>query len=367
MALAAPPVVLHAIDALRTGGAEWTVGALVAALAGEGLTRNVVVSATDDDADPALLALLDATADRVELLDARRMADHRFLVGLLSASRPQRPALVHSHLVGASVNGRLAARVLGVPHVTTVHTPPGGAEDSRRRQQADGLTARLSARVVAPSAAVAEAYRRAWHVPARRMAVLPGAAAVRPPRPGARRRVREELGISSAEVLVLAVARLVPAKGIDVLSAAATRLPGHVRVVVAGDGEDRGRLQDAARRAGVLLLGARGDVPDLLDAADVVCLPSRHEALPLSVLEAMRAARPVVASAVGGLPELLEDGAGVLVPPGDAGALAQALTRLADDRALREQIGAAGRGRVQERHDPAEAARAHARLYAALL
>ncbi|MCW3000506.1 MAG: glycosyl transferase group 1 [Solirubrobacterales bacterium] len=360
-----PPVVLHAIDALRTGGAEWVLGGLVAALADAGLTRNVVVSATAHEADPALVALLDTSADRLELLDATRMADRRFLTGLLRAARPWAPAVVHSHLVGASVNGRVLARLLGVPHVVTVHTPPGGAEDSVRRQQADGLTARLSARIIAPSSAVAQAYAKAWSVPASRLTVLPTAPPPREPAAGARARVRAELAIAPGEVLVLCLARLEPAKGVHVLLEATRALPA-VHVVVAGDGSERARLAPLAQAAGGRLLGTRDDVADLLEAADVVCLASLHEALPLSLLEAMRSGRPVVASAVGGIPELLADGAGVLVPPGDAAALRAALAALAQDRALRERVGAAGRARVAERHAPELVARAHADLYAGL-
>ncbi|MCW3016472.1 MAG: glycosyltransferase [Solirubrobacterales bacterium] len=360
-----PPVVLHAIDSLRTGGAEWVLGGLVAALAEEGLTRNIVVSATADDADAGLVALLDTSADRLELQETTRMADRRFLLGLLRAARPLAPAVVHSHLVGASVNGRVLARLLGVPHVATVHTPPGGTEDSARRQRADGLTARLSARIIAPSVAVAQAYAEAWKMPASRLTVLPSAPPPREPSLGARARVRAQLAVAPGEVLILCVARLEPAKGVDVLLEATRALPD-VRVVVAGDGPERERLAPLARTGHAELLGVRDDVGDLLEAADVVCLASRHEALPLSLLEAMRSGRPVVASAVGGIPELLADGAGVLVAPGDAAALRAAIATLADDEALRARVGAAGQARVAERYSPSIVARAHAALYAGL-
>jgi glycosyltransferase involved in cell wall biosynthesis len=360
-----PRVVLHAIDSLRTGGAEWALGGLVAALADEGLTRNVVVSATANDSDAGLVSLLDTSADRLELLEATRMADRRFLLGLLRASRPLPPAVVHSHLVGASVNGRVLARLLGVPHVATVHTPPGGAEDSARRRRADGLTARLSARIIAPSAAVAQAYAEAWKLPVSRLTVLPSAPPPREPRPGARERLRAQLAIAPGDVLVLCLARLEPDKAVDVLLEA-TRALRNVRVVVAGDGPERERLAPLARAAHAELLGVRDDVADLLEAADVVCLASRHEALPVSLLEAMRGGRSVVASAVGGIPELLAGGAGVLVSPGDVAALRAAIATLADDPALRARVGAAGQTRVAERYSPSIVARAHAALYAGL-
>lgn len=360
------PVVLHAIDALRTGGAEWLLGALVTALATEGLTRNVVVAGTPHEADPGLLALLEAHADRVDVLHTTRLADRRFLTGLLRAARPLRPDLVHTHLVGANVNGRLAARVLGVPHVATVHTPPGGAEDSPARLRADGLTARMSARIVAPSQAVADAYARHWHVDRARMRVLPSPVAPRAATDDDRRTLRAALGARDGELLVLCVARLQPAKGVDVLLEAARGLSG-VRVVVAGDGPEREALREPARAGGATLLGHRSDVGALLAAADAVCLPSRHEALPLSLLEAMQAASPIVASAVGGIPELLDGDAGLLVPPGDPGALRASLERLAHDAGLRARLGDRARARVEERHSARAVAHAHAGLYDELL
>ncbi len=361
------PLVLHAVDTLRTGGAQWALGALVAGLHETGLTRNVVVAGTADRADPALLALLNAHAERVIVLDTRRLADPAWIAGMARALRPERPQLLHTHLVGANVTGRLAARLARVPHVATVHTPPGGAEDTPGRRWADGVTARSSSRIVAPSTAVAEAYAARWRLPARRVTVLPNPAPPRPARPGARAAVRAELGIGDREVLVVCLARLEAQKGVDVLVQAAEGLPDDVRVVVAGDGPERAALLAPATAAGVRLLGHRSDVADLLAAADLLVLPSRHEALPLTLLEAMQAGVPVVASCVGGIPELLGGGAGVLVPPGAAGALREAIDALAADRARRTELAAAGASRVAAAHAPAVVARAHLALYREVL
>ena len=100
------------------------------------------------------------------------------------------------------------------------------------------------------------------------------------------------------------------------------------------------------------LLGERADVPELLAAADVFVLSSASEGAPLSILEAMAAGLPVVASNVGGIAELVEDGVtGLLVPPADPVRLAQALARVLDDRDLRQRLGTAGRARARERFD----------------
>ena len=139
--------------------------------------------------------------------------------------------------------------------------------------------------------------------------------------------------------LVLAVGRLHPQKGYDTLIAALPLL-GDAVVAVAGDGPLAAELAAAAPQ--IRWLGARDDVADLLAAADVVVLPSVWEARSLTAQETLRAGRPLVASAVGGIPDLVGDGA-VLVPAGDPVALGSAVRRLLDDRAAARALGERGR------------------------
>jgi glycosyltransferase involved in cell wall biosynthesis len=151
--------------------------------------------------------------------------------------------------------------------------------------------------------------------------------------------------------VVLTVSRIAPQKRLDVLVEAAAllaaRVPG-VRWLVAGDG-DAALLAELERRsteltAPVTFLGARSDVPKLMSTADAFALPSAWEARALVVQEAMAAGLPVVVTAVGGLPELL-DGTGLLVPPGDPQALADGLERLLTDPALAADLADAARQR----------------------
>lgn len=155
---------------------------------------------------------------------------------------------------------------------------------------------------------------------------------------------------------ILYVGRLHPQKGLDTLVRAAALLPG-VPVTLAGDGPERAALEQLAGQLGVagrvLVTGFRPhrEVPALLAAADVVVLPSRYEELGTALVEAMAAGRPVVASAVGGIPELVRDGVdGLLVPPGEPVALATAVEKLLADPDLAAALGASGRARVAE-HD----------------
>jgi glycosyltransferase involved in cell wall biosynthesis len=173
-------------------------------------------------------------------------------------------------------------------------------------------------------------------------------------------------------VTVVSVGRLrAPKDFLTLVRAAALLEPGSFRIRIAGDGPDRERLVAEIDRLGLAaavdLLGTQPDVGALLDAADVFVLSSTSEGLPMSVLEAMAAGLPVVASAVGGVPELVDGETGALVAPADPGALAAALARLVGEPQLRERLGAAGRRRAEAEFGLAEFQRAHLDVYRAAL
>ena len=144
------------------------------------------------------------------------------------------------------------------------------------------------------------------------------------------------------------------------------------RFVLAGEGPERARLEADAETLGirdrVVFLGRRDDVPELLGASDAFVLPSLYEGTSLSVLEAMAAGCPVVASAIPGTDELVVDGeSGLLVPPGDVDALAVALRRMLAEPLLRERLGSAARQRAQQCFSASAAACRVTRLYEDLL
>jgi glycosyltransferase involved in cell wall biosynthesis len=181
---------------------------------------------------------------------------------------------------------------------------------------------------------------------------------------------RADLGAAGRPV-VLAVARLAPQKGLDVLIEAAARW--HDRdprplTVIAGDGPLAGDLRVRARQAGadVALLGARDDVPALLAVADVVVVPSRWEARALVIQEAMRSGRPIVATRVGGTPELTGADGALLVPPDDATALADAVMTVLDDASLAARLSSAARERSAALPTEQDAVRAALAIYARL-
>ena len=178
------------------------------------------------------------------------------------------------------------------------------------------------------------------------------------PEPRLRDEVLRELGLPESAFVVGTVGRLAPEKAQGVLLEAAQQLlrrPAErpLYVVLVGDGAERAALEKAAAPLGerVRFLGARADVPRLLQGFDVFCLSSRTEGLPLVLPEAMATGLPVVSTAVGGIPSVVVEGVtGYLVPVGAPAALAEALGRLQRDTALGPRLGTAGRIRALQRY-----------------
>jgi glycosyltransferase involved in cell wall biosynthesis len=205
-------------------------------------------------------------------------------------------------------------------------------------------------------------------------ALVPGARVIYPgvPIPAESERVARRVPLSTdppsrghdAPIVGFA-GRLVPIKGVDVLLRAAAALPG-VRLEIAGDGPERARLE--AMSVDATFLGWRPTIDDALGRWDIFALPSREEAFGIAALEAMAAGLPVVASRVGGLPELVRSGlTGLLVRPDDPAALAGALAELVSDPSRRAAMGQAGRDRAATDFSVARMVAATAALYEELL
>jgi len=289
---------------------------------------------------------------------------------IASLLRAHRPALVHCHTGRANWLGGLAAWSAGVPALTTRRMDRRVARGLRTRL----LYGRLMRRAVAISPAVAARLARAG-VPAERIRTIASAVDAAALTPSATRdALRARLGVAADTPCALVAARLVRRKGVDVLlSAWARRLGGgNGQLWIAGDGPERAALEAAARRLApaepVRFLGERSDVADLLEACDVFVLPSRQEGLGVAALEAMARARPVVASAVGGLAEaVVADETGLLVAPEEPKALAAALDRLLGDPALARRLGEAGARRAADHFGAERMVGAYEDLYREIL
>ena len=281
------------------------------------------------------------------------LAGARRVPALARLLRRERPAVFHAHMsspvackwgLAAAVLARVPA-VLGTVQVGA-YEPPHRSAYWQLRALARGVDRYLA---VSREIAAELTDRLGW--PAEKVEVVYNAVEIERVAVAAPPGLREQLGGSATQPLVLTPARLNPQKGLRVLLEAVAEVPGAL-FLLAGDGPERASLEAEAGRLGVAdrvrFLGRREDVPQLLAACDVFALPSLYEGSSLAVLEAMAAGIPIVSSAIGGTDELIEDGrSGLLVPPGDAKALAAALRRSLGDEELRGSLAARARERVE--------------------
>jgi len=357
------PRILLLITLAEVGGAQTYVASLLPALVER---FDVVVAA--HGTGPLREAAAAAGVRFEPLAHVRRPVgahDVAGVVELVRLLRRHRPDILHASSSKAGVLGRLAGALAGVPiRIFTVHGWAFAAYSG-----ATGRVYRVADRLVRPlttvTVCVSERERKlglaARTCDPARTVVIPNAVDV-----AGAPRVRAG---SRERPLIVAVGRLKAPKDFVTLVRALGRLePGSFDAVIVGEGPDRERLEDEIGRLGlaerVTLAGERSDVPELLAAADVFALASSSEGMPVSVLEAMAAGLPVVASRVGGLAEQVVEGeTGVLVEPGDPEDLARALDRLVADIELRRSLGAAGRARAEQAFDLEPFRRAHVELY----
>ena len=303
---------------------------------------------------------------RAEVAPVRSKWDVRGVASLLRRVGPA--DVVHGHdrralLVGSMVARRAHARLVytchglpddiaGLPGRTGA-SPPALPFASRLRLRAEAVLGR-SATWVVPSAAMAEFLVLRGLSPDR-VAVLPSRIDVR----------RVDPGPAHTPLAVGTAGRLIERKGVDVLIAACAAAGVPLRLHVYGDGPLRAPLEAQARQLGVdaQFHGSVTDVRRRLEDLDVFVLPSRGENLPIAVLEAMAAALPVVGTRVGGVPEMLDAGTGVLVEPDDIWGMAAAIRLLATDEACRRSRGRAAAARIRERFDSEAAGREMLALY----
>lgn len=289
----------------------------------------------------------------------------RATFGLIIIFRRERPDIVHCHMPITGVVGRIAAKLAGVPRIAyTCHgflfNQPGPWWRRRLSLAAERFCGRFTDVYMTVSREEAE--------DAKRLRIHPNPIAVgngRDPAvyqfdPEARARLRTEFGVAEDECLIVVVARLVEHKGwLDLLDALPL-LEGKWRVWAVGDrvAGDRGpdikeRLQQAAAATNgrLQLLGMRSDIPAILSAADVFCLPSHFEGLPMSVIEAMMVGLPVVGTDIKGVRELVDHRqTGYLTAPAAPIGLAWFLNELIRDPAQGRALGVAGRQKALEHY-----------------
>jgi len=290
--------------------------------------------------------------------------DLKALAALYRLLRRERPHIVHTHTAKAGFVGRLAARLAGVPivvhtyhgHILHSYYSPAKTRILRRMERGLGV---LTDRIIAVSEQVKRDlvdYRVAG---AEKINVIPLGFDLRPFLDSATHRgsFRRELSLNNGAQLVGIVGRIFPIKNHRLFLDAAAHIAAAekaARFVIVGDGALRHQMEEHAAGLGiadrVIFTGWRRDLPRIYADLDVLVVSSDNEGTPVSAIEAMAAACPVVATRVGGLPDLIdEDETGHLVPRGDAPALAAAVQRLLRDREAARRLGETARARIAER------------------
>lgn len=298
------------------------------------------------------------------------------LLRLIRYLRRERVDILHTHLFEPSAVGLVAAVLARTPHrVMTRHYSNYHTRIGKKwHVRMDQLCNRMSHAVIAVSQHTADHIVHEEGAPAEKVHVaLNGIdfSRVKVSDRDAPARLRREWCSEGAHVLVVP-GRLHPEKGqtyfFQALPVIRRRLARPVVALVAGAGPFEAAYREAVRSLGcediVRFLGFRRDIPDVIAAADLVVLPSMAEAFGLVVAEALYLGRPIVATHVGGIPEMVEDGIdGVLVPPADSKALADAIVRLLGDPERRRLMASAGRDRVRERFSFEKMMRAYEQVY----
>jgi glycosyltransferase involved in cell wall biosynthesis len=354
--------IAHLIESDGPGGAEQVVVHLATSLQASGAQSVVFVPANGEG---WLARQLEGSGVAVEYFDLNRPLSPACARQVAAALRRHDVQIAHSHEFSMAVYGAWASWLAGIPHVITMH---GGRyyADRLRRRLALGLSVTLSERTIAVSSQLAGDLRRDLIAPASRISMIPnGVRSSRTELPT----LRAELRLRADDRLLVSIGNLYPVKGHEYLLEAIARLNDrHAHLAIAGRGLLAETLAARARDLGigdrVHLLGLRSDVSAVLAAADIFVLPSLSEGLPLALLEAMFAGCPIVASDVGEIGRALDDGAaGLLVPPGDAPALAAALNSLLGHPAQARELGERAARRAAVEYDVTQMVRRYTAVY----
>lgn len=346
--------VLHVSKIKGIAGSERHLLTLLPGLARAGVDLSMLV--LEEPGTPAddfceAVAAQGIPADRLTITGH---IDPSLLNSLTATIKAARPDIVHTHLLHADLYGQLAARRAGVPHTLSSRHNDNPFRRNPILKMMNRLAMRRADRLIVISGALAEFATQVEGIPPERVVTVRYGLEPLTYPPGQRERVRAEWNIPADAPLVGFFGRLVDQKGVDVLLRAWGGLQEDypaARLVIVGDGVLRAELESLADALGVcgsvIFAGWQSDASLLMPACDVLTMPSRWEGFGLVALETMSAARPLVASRVSALPEIVDDlHTGLLVPPGDPDALAEAIGGLLADPAWASALGQAGYQRL---------------------
>jgi sugar transferase (PEP-CTERM/EpsH1 system associated) len=365
--------VFHLITELDIGGAQTALLGLLARLNRERYWPSVACFYNGEGLMAQRIRALGIPVSDLGMKDKWRVDA---LWRLYRSLRQARPTILHTWMFHANVIGRIVGRLARVPIVITSrrNLDIGG----RHREILHRLTGRLDDCTIAVSELVRKTYIARAGVPEDRVITIHnGVDAERFPIKDASvaARIRANLGIPLDAPVIGTVGRLHRQKDLASLLTAMVQVRARfpaVRLLLVGEGELRGDLEALAKSLGlvdaVTFAGSRPDVAEILATLDVFVLPSLWEGMPNTVLEAMSVGLPVVATAVGGTPEVVVDGqTGILVPPQEPARLAEAIMLLLQDPEFGRKLGRVGRARVMSQFQISETVRRTETLYEQLL
>jgi glycosyltransferase involved in cell wall biosynthesis len=357
---------------LGVGGTEGQISEIAARLDPRRFTVCVCALKGED----VLARELRARGVRVVTLGGQARFDIRVIWRLARLIREVRPDVIHAFLFWANVASRVLGKLLGVPILISSYRDRE-IWHGRLHLMIDCLTARWADAVTCCSEAVRQFVTSRLGGEEKKFVTIPNGIDV--DRFEVRTtRTKSDLGLCADLPVIGTVCRLVePKKGLSVLLHALGRLAQQsatprCQLLIVGDGPALDHLRRLSDQLGiapwVVFAGMRRDVPSLLPLMDVFVLPSAYEGFGISIIEAMAAGRPVVATAVGGIPDIVVHGeTGLLVPPADPAALASAVDTLLTNPRKAATFGARGRERASERFSIEAVVRRHAELYESLL
>ncbi len=349
----------YMIDTLLTGGAERLVLTFAEAVRGRA-DMSLTVFVLSDLETPFLQRLRD-TGTKVVLLPGRNLVDLGRFRRLVAALRAHRIEYLHAHLASSSTLGAYAARLLGIPFITTIHNVKPSVRRIRPgRRLLQGIAMRLpGVNKIAVGEAVAVA--AAGDIGPAGCRVVPNAVSENVVAPfGARARLRRELGLGDEQVALVCVGAIIGQKAhevlLDAFAAIRARAPQAVLLLV-GDARDAPRFEALLAQAGQLglgdelrFLGMRSDIPEVLAASDIFVSASHWEGAPVSLLEAMANGLPPVVTDVGENALVLEGTGAILVRPRDPEALARGVLEMIETKGLAERTAHAVRERALGRY-----------------
>ncbi len=359
--------ILRMITSLPEGGVERLMCQILPRLNQSGF--EVMVACTDELGK--LAPVLEKQGVEVMVQRVRSRFHPVDIYRLVRQIRERGIGLVHTHMYASSIPGVIAARQAGVPVVVQVHSLHEWQRPNRIRMCRYFF--RRADRVLAVSESIRQSLMRHCRLEPQMVTVLyngvdldrfshphvapgfiPGqTSGGQAPALQNANETRQQWGINPQEIVVGSVARLVPVKGLfDLVQAAAIARKScpELCLVLVGGGDLRSELEAEARKLELraVFTGTQEDVRPFIDMFDLAVLSSHSEGFGNSLLEAMAASLPIVATRVGGIPEIVTPETGLLVPPKDPQALAQAILKLAGDKDMQKRMGSAGRKRVED-------------------